>query len=272
MAHANNAVYLDWMEEAIGAAGGAEAVARHSASLSSGVRARRGRRRRAGIGGLAVRRRAGATGSSQPSAGERHLPGHAPSGRSRSDASRRTDDADRAPRRAGVRRLGRGSRRRATSRSRTAGSSTSGRGLDGDQAVDVTGRTILPGFFDCHTHVCFSNVDLWGVVQEPFSIQFFEAQANLRKTLEIGITSVRDAGGADLGIRTALERRDDRRPADADLDRDAQPDRRPRRRLVSVRRRRARCWSAIPAARRASSTGPTRCGRRSASCTGWAPT
>jgi acyl-ACP thioesterase len=27
MAHANNAVYLDWMEEAIGAAGGAEAVA-----------------------------------------------------------------------------------------------------------------------------------------------------------------------------------------------------------------------------------------------------
>jgi len=81
-----------------------------------------------------------------------------------------------------------------------------GTGLDGDQAVDVTGRTILPGFFDCHTHVCFSNVDLWGVVQEPFSIQFFEAQANLRKTLEIGITSARDAGGADLGIRTALER------------------------------------------------------------------
>jgi imidazolonepropionase-like amidohydrolase len=81
-----------------------------------------------------------------------------------------------------------------------------GTGLDGDQAVDVTGRTILPGFFDCHTHVCFSSVDLWGVVQEPFSIQFYEAQANLRKTLEIGITSVRDAGGADLGIRTALER------------------------------------------------------------------
>jgi imidazolonepropionase-like amidohydrolase len=78
--------------------------------------------------------------------------------------------------------------------------------LDGDQAVDVAGRTILPGLFDCHTHVCISNVDLWGVVQEPFSLQFYEAQANLRKTLEAGITTVRDAGGADLGIRTALER------------------------------------------------------------------
>jgi imidazolonepropionase-like amidohydrolase len=81
-----------------------------------------------------------------------------------------------------------------------------GSGLDGDQAVDVAGRTILPGLFDCHTHVTISNVDLWGVVQEPFSIQFYEAAANLRKTLEVGITSVRDAGGADLGIRTALER------------------------------------------------------------------
>jgi imidazolonepropionase-like amidohydrolase len=81
-----------------------------------------------------------------------------------------------------------------------------GTGLDGDQVVDVAGRTVLPGLFDCHTHVCISHVDLWRVVQEPFSLQFYEAQANLRKTLETGITSVRDAGGADLGIRTALER------------------------------------------------------------------
>ena len=68
-----------------------------------------------------------------------------------------------------------------------------GTGLDGDQAVDVTGKTILPGLFDCHTHVCFSNVDLWGMVQEPFSIQFYEAQANLRRTLEIGITDARSS-------------------------------------------------------------------------------
>ena len=28
-----------------------------------------------------------------------------------------------------------------------------GQGLDGDVVVDVTGTTILPGFFDCHVHV-----------------------------------------------------------------------------------------------------------------------
>src|SRR6476646_11123949 len=79
-----------------------------------------------------------------------------------------------------------------------------GTGLDGDVEVDVHDRTILPGMFDCHTHVCISNVDLWGAVQRPFSSQFYEAAKNLQKTLAIGITSVRDAGGADLGIKEAV--------------------------------------------------------------------
>jgi imidazolonepropionase-like amidohydrolase len=79
-----------------------------------------------------------------------------------------------------------------------------GTGLDGDVEVDLRDRTILPGMFDCHTHVCISNVDLWGAVQQPFSRQFYEAAKNLQKTLAIGITSVRDAGGADLGIKEAV--------------------------------------------------------------------
>jgi imidazolonepropionase-like amidohydrolase len=81
-----------------------------------------------------------------------------------------------------------------------------GSGLDGDVVVDVAGRTVLPGFFDCHTHVCISTVDVWNHVQLPFSLEFYEAAANLRLTQSIGITSIRDAGGADLGIKTAVER------------------------------------------------------------------
>ena len=44
-----------------------------------------------------------------------------------------------------------------------------GTGLDGDEEVDVRDRTLLPGLFDCHTHVTISSVDLWGAVQRPFS-------------------------------------------------------------------------------------------------------
>jgi len=80
-----------------------------------------------------------------------------------------------------------------------------GPGLDGDERVDVAGRTLLPGLFDCHTHVATSTIDLLRALQTPFSYQFFEAMHNLEATLRIGITTVRDAGGADLGIKQAVE-------------------------------------------------------------------
>jgi imidazolonepropionase-like amidohydrolase len=81
-----------------------------------------------------------------------------------------------------------------------------GSGLDGDFAVDVSGKGLLPGLFDTHVHVCFSGIDLLATLNKPFSLQFFEAADNLRRTLDIGITTVRDAGGTDLGVKEAVER------------------------------------------------------------------
>ena len=80
-----------------------------------------------------------------------------------------------------------------------------GTGLDGDEAIDATGRTILPGFFDCHVHVLLDTIDVWKLVNRPFSYNFYVAERNLRKTLDGGITSIRDAGGADLGMKQAVE-------------------------------------------------------------------
>ncbi len=80
-----------------------------------------------------------------------------------------------------------------------------GVGLDGDRAVDLGGRALLPGLIDCHVHVVLSHIDMWRLVQQPFSYGFYEAAANLRATLDAGITTVRDAGGADLGMKQAVE-------------------------------------------------------------------
>ena len=80
-----------------------------------------------------------------------------------------------------------------------------GSNLDGDEVVDVSGQTLLPGLFDCHTHVIASHIDIWRSLQTPFSYRFYEAARNLEATLRIGITTVRDAGGADLGIKQAVE-------------------------------------------------------------------
>lgn len=79
-----------------------------------------------------------------------------------------------------------------------------GPGLDGDEAVDCTGATVLPGLFDCHVHVLMSGVDTLRQLQTPYSQVYFEAVRNLRRTLALGITSVRDAAGADLGVAEAV--------------------------------------------------------------------
>jgi imidazolonepropionase-like amidohydrolase len=80
-----------------------------------------------------------------------------------------------------------------------------GVGLDGDEQVDLDGRTLLPGLFDAHVHFTFSGeLDPVKQMMRPFSLRYFEAAANMEATLRAGITSVREAGGSDLGVKTAV--------------------------------------------------------------------
>ena len=81
-----------------------------------------------------------------------------------------------------------------------------GPGLDGDDVVDVSGRLVLPGLFDCHVHLAGSTLDVADVMYDPASLQHYHAVANLRRTLDVGITTVRDAGFVDQGVKVAVER------------------------------------------------------------------
>ena len=82
-----------------------------------------------------------------------------------------------------------------------------GPGLDGDDGIDCTGKALLPGLFDCHVHLAFryEDFDEYARMQEPFSLAFHRMAENLRMTLALGITTVRDASGADAGLRAAVE-------------------------------------------------------------------
>jgi imidazolonepropionase-like amidohydrolase len=76
---------------------------------------------------------------------------------------------------------------------------------DGAATIDAHGGTIMPGLIDTHVHVMFEQIDIVRMLNTPFSLRFYQAARHLRATLEAGITSVRDAGGADLGVKTAVE-------------------------------------------------------------------
>jgi imidazolonepropionase-like amidohydrolase len=80
-----------------------------------------------------------------------------------------------------------------------------GSGLDGDDGVDCSGKALLPGLFDCHVHVTGTYEDDELTIQHrPFSYGFYQTPKNLLTTIALGITSVRDAGGADAGLRQAV--------------------------------------------------------------------
>ena len=82
-----------------------------------------------------------------------------------------------------------------------------GSGLDGDEVVDCTGRLVTPGLFDCHVHFMVDgDFSTKTHAETPFSLGFFQAAERMKRTLAIGVTSVREAGGTDAGVKAARER------------------------------------------------------------------
>ncbi|MGE5828324.1 MAG: amidohydrolase family protein [Micromonosporaceae bacterium] len=80
-----------------------------------------------------------------------------------------------------------------------------GSGLDGDEVVDCTGALLVPGFIDCHTHVALAH-DLasFDPVHTPRSARILSAVPVLATLLRLGVTTVRDAWGADAGLALAV--------------------------------------------------------------------
>lgn len=80
---------------------------------------------------------------------------------------------------------------------------TDGSPASGVEVVDAPGHTLTPGFVDAHVHLMVENLGGLDVMVKPFPLPFYESVGFMERTLAVGITTVRDAGGADLGLKTA---------------------------------------------------------------------
>lgn len=71
--------------------------------------------------------------------------------------------------------------------------------------IDCGGRTLMPGLIDCHVHVVLSEVFIRQLENMPLTLMTARAMQAMRSMLDRGFTSVRDTGGADWGLKTAVD-------------------------------------------------------------------
>lgn len=76
---------------------------------------------------------------------------------------------------------------------------------DGAEIIDLNGLTLMPGLIDCHFHVVAWSLDLWSNAIAPDSLAALRAARVMKGLLEAGFTTVRDLGGADIGLVRGVE-------------------------------------------------------------------
>ena len=73
------------------------------------------------------------------------------------------------------------------------------------KVVDLKGKTLMPGLIDAHVHVVAGVADLGRNAQLPDSLVTARSFVIMREMLMRGFTTVRDVGGADFGLKQAVE-------------------------------------------------------------------
>jgi imidazolonepropionase-like amidohydrolase len=75
----------------------------------------------------------------------------------------------------------------------------------GARAIDLHGRTLMPGLIDLHVHVLATQLNLSTQGTLPDALVMMRAVPIMSAMLRRGFTTVRDAGGAGWGLKCAVE-------------------------------------------------------------------
>jgi imidazolonepropionase-like amidohydrolase len=73
------------------------------------------------------------------------------------------------------------------------------------QRIDIGTRTLMPGLIDAHIHLVLTEVNLQMLADVPLTLLAAKGSVAMRAMLERGFTTLRDTGGADWGLKAAVE-------------------------------------------------------------------
>jgi len=82
----------------------------------------------------------------------------------------------------------------------------SGVNIDGARVYNLAGKTLMPGLIDAHVHVGNIEVVLDRTTALPPAVYVLQATRNLERDLQLGFTTLRDAGGLDYSFRVAVNK------------------------------------------------------------------
>lgn len=71
--------------------------------------------------------------------------------------------------------------------------------------VHIGNRTLTPGLIDCHIHIILTEVNIRMLEDIPLTLLSAKGSASMRAMLMRGFTTLRDTGGADWGMKEAVE-------------------------------------------------------------------
>ena len=74
------------------------------------------------------------------------------------------------------------------------------------KVIDGQDAFLLPGFIDSHAHIMANGFHKAETMKNPLALHFYRALDNMKATLNAGVTSIRDCGLADIGVKMAQER------------------------------------------------------------------
>jgi imidazolonepropionase-like amidohydrolase len=73
------------------------------------------------------------------------------------------------------------------------------------QRIDIGNRTLMPGLIDAHIHIVLTEVNLQLLSDVPLTLLAAKGAAAMSAMLLRGFTTLRDVGGADWGMKAAVE-------------------------------------------------------------------
>lgn len=71
--------------------------------------------------------------------------------------------------------------------------------------IPIGDRTLMPGLIDAHIHIVLTEVNLSLLADAPLTLLAAKGSVAMRDMLMRGFTTLRDVGGADWGMKAAVE-------------------------------------------------------------------